>query len=69
MVEVATGMASFSWSVAVPTASSVVAPPVRPESTRLKRSDSSARLSLIRLTRTVLAVSPMAKARLPVCAT
>ncbi|MCY1307393.1 hypothetical protein D9M70_573110 [compost metagenome] len=69
IVEVATGVASFSWRVAVPTASSVVAPPVRLESTRLKRSDSSASESLIRATLTVLTVSPAAKARLPVCAT
>ncbi|MNP85332.1 hypothetical protein D3C76_1850250 [compost metagenome] len=69
MVEVASAVVSFSWMMAVPTASGAVAPPVRPEIARLKLSEDSARASLIRLTRTVLAVSPMAKARLPVRAT
>ncbi|MNW01903.1 hypothetical protein D3C71_1976090 [compost metagenome] len=55
--------------VAVPTASTVVAPPVRAESTRLKRSESSARVSLSRLTLTVLAVSPTAKLKAPLVAT
>ncbi|MCY1179876.1 hypothetical protein D9M68_459630 [compost metagenome] len=65
----ATGVASFSWMMAVPTGSGAIAPPVRPETARLKLSEDSARASLVRLTLIVLAVSPIAKARLPLCAT
>ena len=67
MFDVAPAAASFSQMTAVPVPSNVVAF-TRPDSTRLKASESSNTASFNTVTFTVFAVSPAAKFNVPLTA-